>query len=133
LHPALSNNSTSSKQQDQQAPQPEPPQPKGLVTSTPEERNAWVGTPLVVPGKICVLFKKNNLFHSILGDYRLKSLLEIKRLGEEPVAQHLLDSYLNTLRSMRNARKEVSGKHVRPDSILKTSTTTTTTTTMAVT
>ena len=125
MHPALSNNSTSSKQdqQDQQA-----QQPKGLVTSTPEERNAWVGTPLVVPGKICVLFKKNNLFHSILGDYRLKSLLEIKRLGEEPVAQHLLDSYLNTLRCMRNARKEISGKHVRPDSILKTSTTTTTTT-----
>ena len=42
-------------------------------------RRKWIGTPLVIPGKVMFIFKRNRRFHSVWGDSRMYPL-EVHRL-----------------------------------------------------
>ena len=86
---------------------------RGIVMSDKEDRDKWVGTPLVIPGKICCVYKSGCGFNTTLGDYRMTPLQSLKRIGQGPLDHHLLTSHFTALRSIRNTRKFVSGKLVR--------------------
>ena len=88
-------------------------------------REKWIGVPLVIPGKIMLVYKKNRLFHAVWGDHRMRPLQvcmfvctytylssyiythihiyisypqDIHRVHYEALQHHFLNSHLTALR-----------------------------------
>ena len=71
---------------------------RGITITDEADRNKWIGVPLVIPGKIMVVYKKNRRFHATWGDYRMQPLQDIRRVHYEALEHHFLNSHLDALR-----------------------------------